>query len=620
MIEKIKNQLKKYSILISIFLGCFVAIGLKLQYINETDFLGFTNRANDMIFLIFIAGICLLIYYSLKVQNKRLWIISIVISIFFSICYYLGDIQNNYIYTYVPTTKKFFIYSIIKLITYFIIFKNCIVILYTKLPIIAKKFNTQKEWKFFADNKKSIFFIAIIFFISYIPFFLYYYPGNVNTDSVGSLYQITGISKYTNFQPILYTLILGGLWNFGKAMFGSSVAGIATYTIFQMLCTSFVFSVVLYYMAKRKIDLKWRIITFLFFILNPMNGWFVVRCEKGMLFHISLILVILGIIDIIHERDKFFEKKWKPICFVLITIIMIFIRNNGIYTIILTLPFLLFACKDIWKKVCSIFGVIIITTLIIQGPIFKILDINYSNPGEALSIPMQQFARISKYANERLNEEELQVIKKYFPVDIEKLSKDYVPWKSDATKANFDQNEFKKEKSTFIKQYFKFAFKFPMQTISSLIMNTGIIYSPNFNVWGLSRNYGTETQDAYGTLSEGDDGKILQNFVKTYPIESEPIINIEKLDKLNNIIVEGKIPILLMLIENIGLYFWVTILCISYCIYTKEYKNIIMLLPIIGLWITNVAAPMVDIRYIYPMFLMIPIFIGIILADKKKSV
>ena len=122
----------------------------------------------------------------------------------------------------------------------------------------------------------------------------------MNTDSVGSLYQITGISKYTNFQPILYTLILGGLWNFGKAMFGSSVAGIATYTIFQMLCTSFVFSVVLYYMAKRKIDLKWRIITFLFFILNPMNGWFVVRCEKGILFHISLILVILGLIDIIH--------------------------------------------------------------------------------------------------------------------------------------------------------------------------------------------------------------------------------------------------------------------------------------------------------------------------------
>lgn len=52
------------------------------------------------------------------------------------------------------------------------------------------------------------------------------------------------------------------------------------------------------------------------------------------------------------------------------------------------------------------FGVVLIFTQVVQGPIFKALNINYSSPGEVLSIPMQQFARISKYAGDRLSEED----------------------------------------------------------------------------------------------------------------------------------------------------------------------------------------------------------------------
>ena len=120
------------------------------------------------------------------------------------------------------------------------------VILFNKLPVLASKFNTKKEWKLFTNNKKSLFVVALLFFISYLPYFLYYFPGNINTDNIGSLYQITGIKPYSNMQPIVYTLIYGGLWNLGKMIFGTSTAGVATYTVFQMLYTSIVFSIILY--------------------------------------------------------------------------------------------------------------------------------------------------------------------------------------------------------------------------------------------------------------------------------------------------------------------------------------------------------------------------------------
>lgn len=616
ILPKIKNVLGQHLILISVVLGMFIALGLKLEFIKDTNFLGFTARANDMIYLIFTIGICALIYYSAKIKDKRLWITSIIVGIVFSICYYFGDIQNNYMHTYVPTSKKFILYSIIKLMTYFILFTNCIVILFNKLPILANKFNSKKECKFFRDNKKSFFILALVFFISYIPFFLNYYPGNVNTDSVGSLYQITGLAPYSNFQPILYTLILGGLWNLGKLIFGTSVAGIALYTIFQMICTSLVFSAILYYMAKRKVDIKWRIITFLFLFLNPMNGWFVVRCEKGMLFHLSLILVVIGIIDIIHEKDKFFKKKWKPILFAVITIIMVFLRNNGIYALLLALPFLIWACKNIWKKVVALFVIILAIVFTIQGPIFKMLNIDYSRPGEVLSIPMQQYARITKYAGDRLSNEDKEIIKRYFPVSTEELTSEYLPWMADPTKWNFSPEEFVNDKFTFIKQYFKFAFKFPVQTVSSLVLNTGNNFSPNFNIWGIIRDYGTETQDAYATLGESDK-ELLDKFLKDNSIEAEPIVEFEFLNSMNTELIEGNIPIISNLLSNIGFYFWILILCFAYCIYKKEYGNIVMLLPILGLWATTIAAPMVDLRYIYPMFLTTPLYIGIIVRDCK---
>lgn len=613
-----KFEIKKYITFISIFLAMFVGFGLQLKFNKAANFVGYAERANDMIYLIFIISINLLIYYNMKNKNKRLWITSIIVGIIFSICYYLGDIQNDYISTSVPVSKKFALYSFIKLITYFIIFTNCVNFLFYKMEELIKKFDINKKCKFFDANKKSLILVALIFFLTYIPFFLNYYPGNIVTDSIGSILQITGRANYTNFQPLLYTFILGGIWNLGKAIFGSSVAGIALYSIFQMICTSITFSFVLYYMAKKNISLKWRIITFLFLILNPLNGWFVVRCEKGMLFHLSLIWVILGIIDIIDQKEEFFNKKWKPILFAFITLIMLFIRNNGIYGLLLTIPFLLIACKKYLKQNIILFGTILAITFIIQGPIFKIFHIEYSRPGEALTVPMQQYARIAKYGEDRLTDEEKEVIHKYFPVSIEKLSNDYMPWKADFTKANFSADEFVKDKGTFFKQYFKFAIKYPVQTASSFILNTGENYSPNFNVWGLLRNFETETDDGYGTCGKGES-KDFDEFIEQYPLKAEKLVNIEFLDKINEELVKGTIPILTIVIENIGFYFWLLVLCFAYCVYKKQYKDIVMLLPILGLWVTTIAAPMVDLRFIYSMFLIMPVYIGIIAKNSRTK-
>ena len=88
-----------------------------------------------------------------------------------------------------------------------------------------------------------------------------------------------------------------------------------------------------------------------------------------------------------------------------------------------------------------------------------------------------------------------------------------------------------------------------------------------------------------------------------YDIHSSPILNLSYIDRINNHILMKDIPVFSMLITSIGLYFWLLLICIVYCIYTKQYKKIIIMLPIFFLWLTSVAGPVVELRYVYSMLL-----------------
>ena len=61
--EKLNVFVCKYSVLISIILGIFIILGLRLEYVVDGNFLGFLNREADIIYnVIFFVGIIVLSY------------------------------------------------------------------------------------------------------------------------------------------------------------------------------------------------------------------------------------------------------------------------------------------------------------------------------------------------------------------------------------------------------------------------------------------------------------------------------------------------------------------------------------------------------------------------------
>ncbi len=101
-LKRVIQFLNKHLFAISLFLGIFIILGLRLKYLVDGNFLGFINRETDIIYnVIFLVGIIALIYYNLKIKNKRLWITSIVVGCIFAVLYYFGELQNDYIHSYI---------------------------------------------------------------------------------------------------------------------------------------------------------------------------------------------------------------------------------------------------------------------------------------------------------------------------------------------------------------------------------------------------------------------------------------------------------------------------------------------------------------------------------------
>lgn len=624
--KKITAVINKYINVIIFVLTIFIALGMNIGFVKDTNFLGFNSSDYTIFYLMEAAGVAVLLYYSFKIKDKRLWRCTSVLAFIFAVCYLLGDLGNTYFSTTMPNSKKFVLYIIIKIFTYFILFNSGLVVLFNKIPAVSKVWGEKsKEYKFFTANKKSFFVIALIFFISYIPYFLYYYPGLIQYDAVNSLEQIVGFRKYANYNPVLYTLFLGGIWNLGKAVFGTGNAGIALYIIVQMILTSLVLSFMLYYMAKKNISLKWRLITFLLLLFNPLIGMYVIRVEKSLIFSLLLILVIIGLVEIIIEKKKFFDKKWKPILYGILLLISTLFRHNGIYVLLLTVPFILIVCKGCRKATFVTFIISIIAYFIIQGPIFSAIGIIPGRTAEMFSIPMQQLARIVKYEYNNLSQEEKENIYKYIPNSYEKMSERYDPLLSDNIKADFSEEQIKQDKISLVKLYFHFALKYPGHTISAFLFNTYGYYAPNsYNIWG-TPNFIEETEgvldDPVFAIYPGDEtDKEIPNVsnAEKYDIHLDRKLDLKYINSINNNITMKTLPVFSMFISSIGLYFWMLLACATYCIYTKKYNLIVALLPILWLWLTSVAGPVVELRYVYTMLLIMPLYIGIIMFSKQN--
>lgn len=545
----------------------------------------FLISGNTIILLIMLIPFYCFFQRVLEKENKKKFIISLIIAICFAIIQLICT-SINIDYTLNNIFNK---WIVLNFLGYVILAWSTTSSVYTFFEDYKLESNSIKIGKFevLSDSKLSFYINVMLILLAWLPYFLRYFPGLLTADSCAQVAQSIGMAELTNHHPIFHTGIIAVFINLGKLIFNNINIGVAFYTIFQMIAMASMFSMVLKYISKKNVPFLARVVTLLYYMFYPINALFSVTMWKDILFAGIIPIYTILTIELIFNTQGFFEKNKNTIWYIIVSVLVIFLRNNGLYIVVFVLPFVIIVLRRYWKRVIVISCVIIVSYISLKTLIFNIFNIKEGSVGEMLSVPLQQIVRVKKYHKQEMDIDTLQQIDLFFRCD--NIEEKYNPILSDPVKAELNTEYFENNKNEFIKLWIKLLKTYFKDYVESFISNSYGYYYPEAKHWVANR-----------TMEVNNMG-----------IHQTQLIEGKLVSKIDSLIERRDIPIISMFF-SIGVAFWIIVMSLGYEILNKEYKSIISYLIIFVLWLTIIASPVFcEYRYAYPMFTILPLYISL---------
>ena len=561
---------------------------LMVFFIWHNFFIG----GNNIIFVFVLALSFNFIKKAINIKNKRANIIAVVISILFTIIEIICK-SINQDYTLNNIINK---WLIVNFIGYFTIGWTSIKLIYNLLD--NQKETKIKEIKTKWINNNSL-FLAICFIcilLAWIPYLLRYFPGIVTPDSYTQIEQAIGITKLSNHHPIAHTAIISFCVNLGLLIFKNINSAIVLYSIVSMILMAILDAIVLTYLKRKNAPPVILGILLIYYMFYPVNAMYSITMWKDILFSGIFRIFLILCKELLFNTDDFFKHKRNMVIYILISFLMIVLRHNGLYVVGLTIPFFYIVLRKYWKR----FSIMVLSILAIYESfnliMFTGLKVGKGSVGEMLSVPLQQIARVEKEHRDELSPETIERINNIFKY--ENIGNYYNPTLSDPVKDIINKEYFEQNKIQFLQLWVKLLFKYPKNYIEAFISNSYGYYYPEAQNWVVSR----------ATMDHSNMG-----------IEQQPKINGKIVEEIDSLVDRREIPLLSMMF-SVGFAFWFIIVCLGYKIYKKEYKYILIYLPIFILWLTCIASPVFcEFRYAYPMFTTVGLYISWSVIDNNKK-
>ncbi len=591
-------------IILILLASVILTLGVSLAYNVQAMELTLNSLANstDFVWLIICAFFALMINYLLKIKNKRLLVFSFINGTVLSVLNVIGFTFTYYILSDIDINLKMTIYLIIKFLSCSVIFGSLSALLFNFIDNVNIKEKAKSKLNnLFVPNKRNFLILALIIFLAYIPWLLHYFPGICSADSAVQMLQVTGNTALTNHHPIFHTLIIGLCLNIGNLLFGSNNAGIAIYSIIQMLACAFTFSFAVLYLHKKQVPALLQKLLLLFFMFCPIVCSYSLTMWKDIPFALCVLITTILLVEACTNQDKFFKKKSNLILLGVFFMLDILFRKNGLYCVLLGgVVLLIFLPKKCKKQILLPFLIPVICSFIITGPIFSAFDIKDGNSKEALSVIMQQFARIRKYHDDDLSKSEKKKLDSFF--DDDSYMELYNPTFADPVKRVFSEEYLQDHKIDAVTTYLEFVFKYPKDTIIAFIAGSYGYYYPNLVGW-----------EVFSTIYNDDETEVLD-------IEQTPIVYSPIIKELNVFLNSHNIPLLSML-TSCGFYLWTLITIICYTLYKKRYMLLCSFSVLLGVFLTALLSPVFcERRYVYSLIITVPVLFCLCFFNKNKKV
>ena len=601
--------MKKNIIFYFLLICSFLAINFNIYnlYLGETKNL----------FRLGLIGSILLLYFIYKCiknstiihQKKSIKVLSLILAFFMIFGNSFMLVSSTLL---VFKNIGYFIISLLMYIGYYNLF--LIIISYIFRFIDKNNYDevgNKKNNKIISLFKKHPFLFSVVFIIiCWLPYIISFYPIILSPDPSYQIKQFFGIrTKYadysiliddnvviTNHHPVTHTALLGGCLKLGELM-GNDNLGLFFYSIIQItfLVTTLAFSI--YYMQKMNLKTKYLFGVLLLYALVPMFPLYAMSGVKDVIFGTLIFLYLIFLHNYIKVKGDY--KWWQYILIILLLILICLFRNNGIHTLILSLPFLLFVVRKKWKEILivmiCVFGFYGVFDKIVL-PYFKI------TPGsirETLSVPFQQTARLVKYHSDDLTSEQIEVIDKILGYD--DLAERYNPELSDPVKNEYNKYATNEDLKEYFKVWFSGLIKHPGTYIEATMNNTYGYFYPEKTNWYVYYKYDdriVEDGFSYSYNSLGTLRNVLSNYAVCFPYI--PVIG---------------------LISNIGFNVWIILVLLTYAIYKKLYKNIVILSPVLALILVCILGPAnTYFRYALPFIFAMPFIFAVFLEKQSKDI
>jgi hypothetical protein len=218
--------------------------------------------------------------------------------------------------------------------------------------IVRPDLKDIKKW--LMDNRYFFIFFTPLF-LYFIVWWLAFYPGTLSPDSL-SQWTEAKTGHLSNASPFLYAYLLSWLI---KVMDSPAVMG-----LFQLTLLSALVSFSLNYAVKSGLKIIYATLALALFIIMPQFGIFNVTIWKDVLYAYSFLGLLIATF-IFFQNPTLLEKRKQLWTYALIIALVPLMRFNGMFVIPLV-PLLFFATKGIsLKKALMLF----LASVIIYGSV-----------------------------------------------------------------------------------------------------------------------------------------------------------------------------------------------------------------------------------------------------------
>lgn len=562
-------------------------------------FHGYDNLGNQSIINIFLfLGAFLLVEKGYAIPDKRLKIHGGVFGALLSVALVIG----NRLYTENTIqglfTLREFVKAGIMFLGFAVVSTAIVNLLLAWIDRVGV--NGQKgSWKLF----RYPILLAGIIFVAWIPCYLAYYPGIFSYDIIIQTRQAMGIEELTRFHPPLHTFLWKLCLSLEEGIGGNALV---IYSLVQMIAMSCAFAYVLRFLAKRGCSNGMMLGALLYFALNPVIAIFSFVPTKDATLTIFLTLYLVELCDYVTGDQEPRKSIGRNVRLIMFAVISCLLRNNMIYAIIFAGVAMIVICRKMWKQMLIWCVSILMSFLLINGPIYTILGVGEGSSGEMLSVPLQQLASVVYYHGEELSEADVNSLAEFLPV--EELAQRYNFRLADPVKETFDSAEFDRRPMKFVKLWWSFLTKYPVEYVDAFL-------NLNLPYWYPDAN----SVDDYAKR------KYIESFVTDIP------------DFEYKVVRDSKLPKLLELYETVASYeafqtkpvvanffsistpIWLMVAGICVLSWKKKKEFIVPFLPVLGLWLTYLLGPTSNFRYLFPIIAIYPLLIAFVLQVKKSE-